>query len=65
VELKECIHDGGILQPLVGQTSSRRRIGRVFGDGPYNPGVNFGYLYDERIELLVKVRRNSSHNEVG
>jgi hypothetical protein len=50
---------------LVRQTSSRRRIDRVFVDGPYNPGVNFGYLYDERVELLVKVRRNSSHNDAG
>ena len=58
--------DGGMLQPLVEETSEKGgKIAKVMGDGAYDTKRNFRYLAMNGIEPIIKVRRNASNRAGG
>jgi hypothetical protein len=58
--------DGGMLQPLVEETSEKGdKIAKAIGDGAYDTKRNFRYLAMNGIEPMIKVRRNTSNRAGG
>lgn len=61
----EKVGDGRMLQPLVEEASNKGKITKAIGDGAYDTKSNFRYLEENRIEPIIKVRRNASSKAGG
>jgi len=62
---KEHIHDGRKLMPLVKQAMDKFNVSKVIADGAYDSRRNFRFLADNRIEPVIKVRKNASLRAKG
>ena len=40
-------------------------VGRVYGDGAYDPRANFTFLASKGIDSAIKVRKNASRKAKG
>jgi hypothetical protein len=56
----EEVHDCTMLKKLVDNASENNDVKRVIADGAYDSKENFRYLFHNRIEAAVKVRKNSN-----
>ena len=64
----ERIGDGKMLQPLIKQAkknSNGKKIKAAYADGAYDSKDNFNFLYNERIEPIIKIRKNASTKARG
>ena len=62
----ERVSDGKMLKPLIEQVKERGGgVNRVYGDGGYDSKKNFNYLAENNIELVIKIRINSSTRSRG
>ena len=62
----ERVSDGKMLKPLIEQVKERGGgVNRVYGDGGYDSKKNFNYLAENNIELVIKIRSNSSTRSRG
>ena len=57
---KERVHDSRKLTPLVKRAVENASVSRVIADGAYDSRKNFRFLADNRIEHVIKVRKNAS-----
>jgi transposase len=60
----EKVHDGTMMKKLVKHVLNARhhhseKVKSVLADGAYDSNDNFGFLNDERIKPVIKVKRNS------
>ena len=61
----EETHDGSRLKKLIDNASENNDVKRVIADSAYDNKENFRYLFHNRIEAAIKVRRNSSCRFMG
>lgn len=59
----EKVSDELMLQPLVGEVSTKAKIAKTIGDGAYDVKSNFHYLAENGIEPDIKVRKNASSKQ--
>lgn len=64
---KEHVHDGKKLIPLVKQVMQNNNVNlsSVIADGAYDSRKNFRFLADNKIEPVIKVRKNASLHARG
>jgi DDE family transposase len=62
----EEVYDGMMLRKLVENAAAaeNNNVKRVIADGAYDSKENFRYLFDNDIEAAIKVRKNSSADEI-
>jgi Transposase DDE domain len=60
----EEVHDGMMLKKLIENAAENNDVKRVIADGAYDNNENFRYLFDNDIEAAIKVRKNSSADEI-
>jgi hypothetical protein len=60
----EEVHDGMMLKKLIENAAENNDVKRVIADGAYDNNENFRYLSDNGIEAAIKVRKNSSANNI-
>ena len=62
---KDDVHDRRMPVPLVEEASSRANVTRAIADGAYDSREIFSYLDKNRIEPVVKVRKDASTRSFG
>jgi len=62
---KEYVHDSKKLMPLVKQVMQNANVSKVIADGAYDSRKNFRFLADNKIESVIKVRKNASLHARG
>jgi hypothetical protein len=62
---EETVSDGSQTEPLVQEAMSRNEISRVYGDGAYDSRANFNLLASNKIDPVIKVRKNASRKAKG
>ena len=62
---KEYVHDGKKLIPLVKQAMQNTNVSKVIADGAYDSRKNFRFLANNKIEPIIKVRKNASLHARG
>jgi Transposase DDE domain len=61
----EEVYDGMMLRKLIENAAAENNnVKRVIADGAYDSKENFRYLFDNDIEAAIKVRKNSSADEI-
>lgn len=61
----EEVYDGMMLRKLIENAAAENNnVKRVIADGAYDSKENFRYLFDNDIEAAIKVRKNSSADEM-
>jgi hypothetical protein len=62
----EEVYDGMMLRKLIENAAAaeNNNVKRVIADGAYDSKENFRYLFDNDIEAAIKVRKNSSADEI-
>lgn len=59
------VYDGMMLRKLIENAAAENNnVKRVIADGAYDSKENFRYLFDNDIEAAIKVRKNSSADEI-
>jgi hypothetical protein len=56
---EEDVHDTRMMKPLVKEALKVAPVEKALGDGAYDSRANFQFLFDNGVEPVIKVRKNS------